>query len=100
MFVQEVENKNAEDKVEEVTVVPETPLDKPSKLPLSKTNPISESSESLQKPGHNSNLETESFPSIISGSQEETTHSRISVNRSLRKSFLLDVDTQELKVAI
>ena len=97
MFVQEVENKNAEDKVEEVTVVPETPLDKPSKLPLSKTNPIS---ESLQKPGHNSNLETESFPSIISGSQEETTHSRISANRSLRKSFLLDVDTQELKVAI
>lgn len=81
-------------------MVPETPLDKPSKLPLSKTNPISESFESLQKPGHPSNLETESFPSIISGSQEETIHSRISANRSLRKSFLLDVDTQELKVAI
>ena len=74
-------------------MVPETPLDKPSKLPLSKTNLISESFESLQKPGHPSNLETESFPSIISGSQEDT-------NRSLRKSFLLDVDTQELKVAI
>ena len=74
-------------------MIPDTPLNQA--LHLSSLKDVRSETQTLQ-----SNLETESLPSIISGSQDETDFSRrkTSLSRSKRKSFLLDVDTQELKV--